>query len=232
MSPRNLASSILLAAVLPALGGPAHASESLITDGFFESYPADSWIASQRGWTVGGADADTSLIVSTAERYEGEQSLLIADRSPAQRPRAIYNLSQPLAAGTVSLAIKEDQSDGDEADAWNVTFGTFALVKDGANFALAYFGGGPGTSPFPKSIAIRNTGYDKTGWNIITISFRKDAGLLTVSINGKNVEALGVANTNYQWGGEQLAVGTFSSSGGSDILYVDALSIAASTAAP
>lgn len=232
MSLRNVSPSLLFAAALLAANASIHAAEPLITDGFFESYPADSSIASQRGWTVGGTDANTLLIVSTAERYEGDQSLLIADRSSTQRPRAIYNLPQILVAGTVSLAIKEDQSDGGESDAWNVTFGTFALVKDTTNFALAYSGGGPGTSPFPKSTAIVNTGYDKTGWNTLTMSFNKDTGLLTVSINGTNVAALSLANANYQWGGSQLSVGTFSSSNNADVIYVDAISVAGINANP
>lgn len=230
--PKIPPSLTLAGAALLTANATVHAAESLITDGFFESYPAESPIATQRGWTAGGIDANTLLIVSAAESYESDQSLLIADRSSSQRPRAIYNLSHALVSGTISLAIKEDQSDDGESDAWNITFGTFALVKDAANFALAYSGGGAGTAPFPRSTAILQTGYNKTGWNTITLSFSKDTGHLAISINGTSVAALSFANSNYQWGGAQFSVGTFSSSGNADVIYVDALSVAGIGATP
>lgn len=213
-------------ALMPALGLLALASSAVaqLSDGF-EAYTAGYSIDGLGGWIASGGGAGASATVSSVEAYAGGKSLLIVDHSDSQRPRAIHGFSRPITSGTISFALKEDQSDGGVPDRWSVYFGTFSLSKSATQLVLGYGAGGDGTNAFPRKVNLSDLqAYSTTGWNLFSITIDGSTGFISVTVNGQ-APFPKMSNPSYAWSITRFEASTYSGNGTGDAVFFDDISV-------
>ncbi|MFA6289962.1 MAG: glycosyl hydrolase family 28-related protein [Opitutaceae bacterium] len=203
------------------------ASAKVVFSHGFETYPAGANIQGQPVgdtiWTTAGVIATDLAVISTAQAHEGAKALVLADSNTANRPRASINLvntgyiSAPLAAGSVSFALREDTGDGSATDAFTINISNLSLSRGtGASFYFSVTGGGGATVPF-------GTHYTPGAWHVFRVDFDNVAKTTSLFIDDVVVATLSAPAANLAVTG--ITFGTFSSAGVTDKFYIDAVEV-------